>query len=92
MEKVNQKYVRRHLTGDRNQCPTCGEFFNSTHAFVAHLTGKVATKERRCLTVEEMLVKGFKKTSKDFWVTKGTDDAYWRTYANTTETEDCKVH
>ena len=27
------------LTGDRNQCQACKEYFNSTHAFDKHRTG-----------------------------------------------------
>lgn len=57
------------LTGDRNQCPTCNEFFNSTAAFVKHRAGRVATPERRCLTPDEMTAAGMAKNTADFWVT-----------------------
>ena len=58
---------RRRLRGDRNQCPTCHEYFNSTKAFEQHRTGRFSGT-RRCLTVSEMLDKDFHKTTDDFWL------------------------
>lgn len=60
---------RRPLTGDCNQCPTCGEFFNSTSAFDKHRIGEYEVA-RRCLSVVEMLAIGMVKNSKDFWLTR----------------------
>lgn len=60
--------IRRKLQGDRNQCPSCQKFFNSTHAFSKHLTGQVATLERRCMTEEEMLNIGMALNKNDYWV------------------------
>lgn len=60
---------RRELKGDRNQCPSCGEFFNSTAAFTKHLVGQVATQERRCMTAEEMVASGMAKNAGGWWVT-----------------------
>lgn len=56
------------LTGDRNQCPGCGEYFNSTRAFDKHRIGDFG-KDRRCATVSEMEAKGMAKNSSGFWVT-----------------------
>ena len=47
------------LTGQRNQCPTCGLYFNTNRAFDAHRRGKYASQgkesTRRCLTEAELL-------------------------------------
>lgn len=59
---------RRNLSGDRNQCPTCGKFFNSTAAFEKHRVGTYE-KGRRCRTTEEMLSIGMAPNSTDWWVT-----------------------
>ncbi|WP_233868643.1 hypothetical protein [Paraburkholderia adhaesiva] len=72
--------VRRHLTGDRNQCPSCGEFFNSTAAFDAHRTGPFGgahgePSRRRCLTVVEMRAKGMALNRAGFWVKHPLPDA-----------------
>lgn len=58
-----------NLTGDRNQCPSCGEFFNSTTAFAMHRTGEFG-KDRRCLTVAQMAAKGMCQNEAGFWMTK----------------------
>ena len=55
------------LSGDRNQCQGCREYFNSTHAFDKHRTGEHG-KNRRCLTADEMEAKGMSKNSKGFWI------------------------
>jgi len=57
----------RRLKGDRNQCPACHEYFNSSNAFEQHRTG-LFNGTRRCLTVDEMQVKSFGKTNDDFWL------------------------
>lgn len=68
----------RILRGDRNQCPTCGTYFNSTHAFDTHRTGKYGKKvgdgtylpsSRRCLTHAEMEEKGMFE-SNGWWYSK----------------------
>lgn len=46
------------LRGDRNQCPGCSEYFNSSHAFDKHRTGEHQDNGRRCLTATEMTAKG----------------------------------
>ncbi|WP_160803633.1 hypothetical protein [Nitrosomonas sp. GH22] len=60
--------TKLELTGDRNQCPTCNEYFNSTAAFDKHRTGKYGV-DRRCLTVQEMNNKGMSKNDAGFWIT-----------------------
>lgn len=66
------------LGGQRNQCPTCGEFFNSNAAFDKHRTGDYGKplpgglytqNSRRCLSVEGMVAIGMAKASSGFWVT-----------------------
>lgn len=54
------------LRGDRNQCPTCGAHFNSTHAFEKHRTGDYAG-QRRCLSADEMRAKGMVLGDDGFW-------------------------
>ena len=64
--------MKRKLTGDRNQCPTCGEYFNSTYACDAHRTGPFGhggqPARRRCLTVNEMSAHGMRLNRAGFWV------------------------
>jgi hypothetical protein len=55
------------LTGDRNQCPGCGEHFNSTFAFEKHRMGEFG-KDRRCRTAEEMQERGMSKNAAGFWI------------------------
>ena len=55
------------LKGDRNQCPTCKEYFNSTFAFNKHRVGEFG-KDRRCRTVEEMTELGMSKKPDGFWI------------------------
>lgn len=56
-----------HFSGDRNQCPTCGELFNSTFAFDKHRTGDYKTG-RRCMTIAEMESEGMGKNAAGFWI------------------------
>ena len=55
------------LSGDRNQCRGCGAYFNSTFAFEKHRTGEFS-KDRRCLTSDEMAGKGMSKNAAGFWI------------------------
>lgn len=57
------------LSGQRNQCRGCGEFFNSNLAFDKHRTGQHG-KDRRCRTPEEMLAKGMALNVNGFWVSE----------------------
>jgi hypothetical protein len=56
------------LTGDRNQCQGCKEFFNSTYAFDKHRHGTHGL-DRRCLTSIEMKAKGMSTKADGFWIT-----------------------
>jgi hypothetical protein len=53
------------LTGQRNQCPTCGKYFSRTSGFVKHRIGPFGdgplgtSPKRRCMTDEEMRKYGF---------------------------------
>ena len=55
------------LTGDRNQCQGCREYFNSTHAFDKHRTGEHEGNKRRCLSTLEMTAKGMFVGGDGFW-------------------------
>ena len=55
------------LKGDRNQCQSCKEYFNSTGAFEGHRTGKHGV-DRRCRTVNEMIERGYSKNKLGFWI------------------------
>lgn len=59
--------TRMKLTGDRNQCPTCRLYFNSTSAFDKHRTGAFGI-DRRCLTAPEMEARGMTANEAGFWV------------------------
>lgn len=55
------------LSGDRNQCPGCDEYFNSSFAFNKHRHGEHGV-DRRCMTVAEMTAKGMSKNAAGFWI------------------------
>lgn len=67
-QQTSKKNIRRVLRGDHNQCPSCGEFFNSTYAFEKHRIGKHGV-DRRCMTTEEMIAAGMSLSKDDFWIT-----------------------
>lgn len=72
------------LTGDRNQCQGCKEFFNSTAAFDKHREGKHGV-DRRCLAAAEMEAKGMAKNAAGFWVGSpmaSAGDRYWQNSAD----------
>ena len=71
--------VRKKLSGDRCQCSTCGEYFNSTHAFDRHRTGAYEPLERRCLTATEMEARGMSRNVQGFWITEKRLDLPLRT-------------
>lgn len=62
------------LTGQRNECPTCGERFNSNAAFDKHRTGHYGV-DRRCMTAEEMQAHGMVKRDDGFW--RGAENPMW---------------
>lgn len=57
-----------NLSGDRNQCQGCKEYFNSTAAFDKHRHGDFGI-DRRCRTPMEMTDKGMAKNAAGFWIT-----------------------
>lgn len=60
------------LTGNRNQCQVCKEYFNSNSPFDKHRTGKYGVN-RRCLTPDEMIAKGMSVNAAGFWITEKRD-------------------
>ena len=54
------------LTGDRNQCQGCKQYFNSTAAFEKHRVGEHG-KDRRCLNPDEMQARGMVLRDDGFW-------------------------
>jgi hypothetical protein len=66
---MKEKFYKPALSGDRNQCPSCGELFNSTYAFDKHRTGSFGV-DRRCMTAHEMKACGMSKNSDLFWISQ----------------------
>jgi len=60
------------LTGSRNQCQACKQYFNSNPAFEKHRVGKHGV-DRRCRITQEMTAKGMLVNHAGFWVTKAYD-------------------
>jgi hypothetical protein len=62
----------RVLVGNRCQCPSCGDWFNSTSTFDRHRIGPFETAQsagaRRCLTVAEMIDRGWSRNEAGFWI------------------------
>jgi len=58
------------LSGNRNQCTSCNEYFNHDYGFDRHRIGKHTRNQRRCLSVAEMVKRGFSKNAKGFWITE----------------------
>ena len=61
------------LKGNHNQCQACKEYFNSTGAFDKHRTGKHGV-DRRCMTTEEMVAKGFSLNTAGYWIASKMPD------------------
>lgn len=57
----------RKFSGDRNQCPTCGRYFNSTSAFDKHRAGAFGV-DRRCMSEDEMRERGMCENAAGFWI------------------------
>ena len=66
------KEVTMRLTGNRNQCQGCKQYFNSTTAFDKHRTGEHGV-DRRCMTPEEMTALGMLVNHAGFWITEKYD-------------------
>lgn len=58
----------KRLTGQRNQCPGCLEYFNTNAGFDMHRTGSHTHGTRHCLTVAQMEAKGMIKNDQGFWL------------------------
>lgn len=58
--------MNKQLRGDRNQCTGCSLYFNSTHAFDKHRTGRHGI-DRRCMTEPEMTAIGMVVREDGFW-------------------------
>ncbi|TCK37985.1 hypothetical protein B0G84_3286 [Paraburkholderia sp. BL8N3] len=71
--------VRLHLSADRNQCPDCGQCFNSTGAFDKHRAGPFGSGRtpaaRRCLLPHEMREQGMARNAAGFWTKGAMTDA-----------------
>ena len=61
-----------NLTGNRNLCQACKQYFNSNAAFDMHRVGGHGV-DRRCRTTDEMTAKGMLINHAGFWVTKAYD-------------------
>lgn len=57
----------KKLTGNRNQCRACGQYFNSNGAFDKHRTGEFDLN-RRCRTAQEMVDIGMVLRPDGFWI------------------------
>lgn len=63
------KEATMRLTGSRNQCQGCKQYFNSNTAFDLHRTGEHGV-DRRCRTTEEMTALGMLLNNANFWITE----------------------
>ena len=63
-----------NLSGQRNQCRGCDQYFNSNKAFDKHRFGKFE-HGRRCRTPEEMMAKGMSLNKAGFWITEKMPEA-----------------
>jgi hypothetical protein len=57
------------LSGQKNQCQACKEYFNSNLSFDMHRTGKHGVS-RRCRTPDEMTAKGMSVNALGFWISE----------------------
>ena len=57
------------LTGQRNQCRGCDQYFNSNLAFDKHRTGDYE-HGRRYRTPDEMKARGMSLNNAGFWITQ----------------------
>lgn len=70
------KKVKLNVGSMVNQCPSCGEIFNSLVAFDKHRTGEYgkpvkngySPHTRRCRSHEEMHDIGMEHNSKGYWI------------------------
>jgi hypothetical protein len=69
----SRKEETMRLTGSRNQCQSCKQYFNSNTAFDKHRTGEYG-RQRRCRTPEEMTALGMLVNHAGFWITEKRND------------------
>lgn len=73
-ERARNLAATLKLTGNRCQCPTCGEYFNGVQPFDKHRVGHYANggqrNTRRCLAVAEMEARGWTRNAAGFWTTE----------------------
>lgn len=64
------------LSGKRCKCMACGALFNSVSVFDAHRVGDWGDRgaDRRCLTSDEMLRRGWLVNAKGFWISRRRPD------------------
>lgn len=55
------------------ECRGCGQIFSGELGFNKHRVGSHSKRERRCLTVDEMLDKGLTRNDKGLWTTSIID-------------------
>lgn len=56
------------FTGNRCQCPTCGEYFGSVRGFDRHRIGEYG-KSRRCIPAADLLTAGWNRNARGFLLT-----------------------
>ena len=69
--------IAYRLTGSRCRCATCGQHFNSLSTFDRHRVGGWMGNgvDRRCLTVDEMSLRGWSRNLCGFWIERKRIDA-----------------
>lgn len=62
--------IAYRLTGARCRCARCDELFNSVSIFDRHRVGSYQERGtlRRCLSVDEMVVRGWARNARGFWI------------------------
>ena len=62
--------IAHRLTGARCRCTKCGEVFNSVSTFNRHHVGSWQGRGalRRCLTIDEMVSRGWSVNARRFWI------------------------
>jgi hypothetical protein len=74
MSSTGRKRIIMMLTGSRNQCGSCRQYFNSNTAFEKHRTG-IFGVDRRCLNDLEMEAKKMAKNAAGFWTGEPMDQS-----------------
>jgi hypothetical protein len=74
--------IAYRLTGARCRCDACGETFNSVSIFDRHRVGSYQERGalRRCLSVDDMVVRGWARNARGFWIERERIDAPRRSH------------